>query len=74
MQRAESPDEIDGMDTDDFAIGKKLGEYVQRDAVLGIMECGHEDESVGDIEVGITGRQALAAKYNRAWQWQFDNA
>ena len=73
MQGAESPDEIDGMDADDFAVGKKLGENFERDAVVGIVEGRHQDQAVGDIEVGVAGGKALAAKDDRARQGQFDD-
>ncbi len=73
MERTESPDKIYGMDADDFAVGKKLGENAQRNAVVGIMESRHQDEAVGDIEVGVAGRKALPAKYDGAWQRQLDN-
>ena len=72
MQGAESPDEIDGMDADDFAIGKELSENSERDAVVGIVEGRDEDKAVGDVEVGVAGGEALIAEDNRARQRQFD--
>jgi len=74
VQRAQAPDEINRVDADDFAAGKNLGQNVQRHAVVGIVEGGHENQAVGDIEVGVTGGQALAAKEDRARQRQLDEA
>ena len=73
MQRAEAPDQVDAVDADDFAVGKELGESVERDAVVWIVKCGHENEAVGDVEVGVTGREALAAKDNGARHGQLDD-
>ncbi len=53
--------------------GKDFGENVERDAVVGIVKRGNQHQSVGDVEVGIAGRQALAAKDDRARQRQFDD-
>ncbi len=73
MQRAESPDQIDAVDADDLAIGKQLGQNVQRHAVVGIMKCRHQHQPIGDIEIRIAGGQALAAKDDGARQRQFDD-
>ena len=61
------------VDADDFAVGKQLGEDAERDAVVGVVEGGHQHEAVGDVEVCIAGRQALAAEDDGARQGQFDD-
>ena len=59
MEGAEAPDEVDGVDTDDLAGGEAGGDDVERAAVVRIIEGGDEDEAVGDVEVGVAGREAL---------------
>ncbi len=61
------------MDADDFAVRKHLGQDVQRHAVVGIVKGGHQHQAVGDVEIGIAGRQALAAEDHRARHGQLDN-
>ena len=60
------------MDADDFPLRKKLGKNVQRHAVVGIVEGGNQNQTVGDIEIGVTGRQALATKDHRPRHRQLD--
>ena len=60
------------MDADDVAIGKKLSQDSESDAVVGIVEGRHEDKAVGDVEVGVAGGKTLVAEDNRTWQGQFD--
>jgi len=60
MEGAETPDEVDGVDADDFARGKAAGDDVERVAILRVVEGGDEDERVGDVEVGVARGQALA--------------
>jgi hypothetical protein len=73
MECAEAPDEVDGVDADDLAAGEEFGERVESDAVVGIVEGGDEDEAVGDVEVGVAGREALAAKDDGARHGQVDD-
>src|SRR6266567_3897263 len=72
VQRAQPPDQVDGMDADDFAAGEHVGKNAERNAVVGIMEAGHEDEAIGDVEVCVAGRHALPAKHNRPRQRKID--
>jgi len=52
---SETPHQIHGVDPDDRAIGKQLGENAERDTILGIVERRNEYRGVGDVEVGVTG-------------------
>ena len=61
------------VDADDFAVGKQLGEDAQRDAIVGIVKRGYQDEAVGDVEIGVAGRQALAVEEDWARHRQFDD-
>ena len=60
VEGAEAPDEVDGVDADDFAVGEAGGDGVEGVAVVGVVEGGDEDEPVGDVEVGVAGGEALA--------------
>ena len=48
------------MDADDVAGGEAGGEGVEGVAVVQVVEGGHEDAGVGDVEVGVAGGEALA--------------
>ena len=60
VERAEAPDEVGAVDAGDGAVGEAVGEGVEGDAVVGVVEGGDEDEVVGDVEVGVAGGEALA--------------
>ena len=60
VQRAQSPHQIDGVNADHLAAREQAGQDVQCVAVVGIVERRHQHAVVGDIEVGVTRRQALA--------------
>ena len=60
VEGAEAPDEVGAVDAGDRAVGEAVGEGVEGDAVVGVVEGGDEDEAVGDVEVGVAGGQALA--------------
>ena len=60
MEGAQAPDEIDGVDADDFAVGEAAGDGVEGVAVVAVVEGGDEDEIVRDVEVGVAGGEALA--------------
>ena len=64
MQGAEAEDEVDAVDADDLAIGEQLGQGIEGDAVGRIVERRNEHDSVGDVEIGIAGRQPLALENN----------
>src|ERR1017187_6801706 len=73
MEGAEAPDEVDGVDADDFAGGKAGGDDVEGVAILRIIEGGDEDERVGDVEVGVAGGEALAGKVDRRGHGKLDD-
>ena len=73
MHRAEAPDQIDGMDADDLAVGEEAGQGVQSDAVGRVVEGRDEHEAVGDVEVGVAGREPLAFEDDRAGHRQRDD-
>jgi len=62
------------MDADDGVQGKQFSENVERNAVVGVVECGHQHQAVGDVEIGVAGRQALTFKNDRRGKRQLHNA
>jgi hypothetical protein len=70
---AESPDEVAGINGDDFARGEQRGQRVQGDAVVGVVEDGHEHDAVGDVEVGVAGGQAALLEDDGAGHGKFDD-
>ena len=73
MEGAEAPDEIDGVDADDVAVGEAGSDGVEGVTVVGIVEGGDEDEVVGDVEVGVAGGQALALEGDGRGHGEFDD-
>jgi len=65
MEGAEAPDEVHGVNADDRAIGKQFRQRAKRDAVFRIVEGRDQHCRVGDIKVGVAGRQALAVEAER---------
>ena len=45
--------------------GMTLGQRVEGQAVAGIIEGGHQHQAVEDVEIGVAGGQAVAAKDHR---------
>src|SRR5689334_17382314 len=62
VERAESPDQLGAVDSGYLAAGERLGEYPQRHPVVRIIECRHQDQTIGDVEVSVACRQPLAGK------------
>jgi len=50
VEGAEAPDEVDGVDADDFAGGEAGGDDVEGAAVVGVVEGGDEDEGVAMVK------------------------
>ena len=73
MEGAQAPDEVDGVDADDFAVGEAAGDGVEGVAVVGVVEGGDEDERVGDVEVGVAGGEALAFEGDGVGHGEFDD-
>ena len=59
METTETPDDIGGIDADDFTVGETgfedVGSCVVGEAAVG----GEDDFVVGDVEIGIAGREPL---------------
>src|SRR5579859_5188151 len=73
MEGAEAPDEIDAVHADDIAAGENLGQNVEGEAVVAVVEGGHEDDAVGEVEIGVAGGDALIAEDDGARHGQLDD-
>src|SRR5262249_2805042 len=71
MDGAQPPDEIAAVDAYHFTAGKNAGENIQGNAVLGIVEGRNQDQVIGDVEVGVAGRQPPPFEYDRTGKRQF---
>ena len=56
------------------SIRKQLGQDIECDAVGRIIERWNEHDSVGDVEIGIAGRQSLAVEDDWPGHGQLDDA
>src|SRR5690242_287339 len=52
MERPQPPHQIDCMDPHDWAVAEQFGEQPKRSAVVRIVERGHENRAVRDVEIG----------------------
>jgi len=73
VEGAQAPDQVDGVDADYFAVGEAAGDDVEGVAVVAVVEGGDEDERVGDVEVGVAGREALAFEDYGRGHGEFDD-
>ncbi len=65
VERAESPDQFDAVDSDDPSVRKALGQGTQRDAVVRIVERRNQNHVVGDVEIRVACRKPLAVEVER---------
>ncbi len=73
VEGAEAPDEVAAVDGDDGAVFELVFEDGEGAGVVGIIEDGDEDCSIGDVEVGVAGGEALAFEVNGLGEWKFDD-
>ena len=59
-------DQIGAVDAAHLAVGEELRQGVQRDAVVRVVEGRDEHQPVGDVEVGVAGREPLPSKKSGA--------
>ena len=74
VEGTEAEYEVGGGDADDLAVGKELGEFVEGEAIFGVVEGGYEYQLVGDVEVGVAGGEALAVEEDGFGQGEFFDA
>jgi len=60
------------MDANDVPVRHEGGQRAERDAVVRIVECRDEHDAVGDVEIRVARRQALAAHHHGAREGEFN--
>ena len=73
MQRPQTPNQIAAVDPHHLAAGKEISQQIERLAVVGIVERGHQHQPVRDIEIGIACGQPLALKDDRRGHGQLND-
>src|SRR5215813_3334493 len=68
---AEAENEVAAVHANDFAVEEILGEDIERDAVVRIVENRNKDKFVGDIEIRVAGGETLAVEENRRGHGEF---
>jgi len=63
-----APDEVDGVDADDFA-GGEAGAMMSRRAVVGVVEGGTRTRELAMVKLGVAGGEAPAMGSGRARAW-----
>ena len=71
MQSSKTPNQIDGIDSDDFPVWETIGNDVQGNSVIAVIESGNQNTVVQNQEIGITGRQTQSVKIDAFWHRQF---
>ena len=70
---AESPDQVAGIDRDDFAPGERVASVFRAMRSLGSLKTGTEHDAVRDVEIGVAGGQASALEDDRPGHGKFDD-
>src|SRR3974377_733167 len=74
VQRAQYKDEISTTNAYYGSTGKRLGDDVERDAVVGVVEHWHQHKAIRDVEVGVACRKALPIEIDRGGHGELDDA
>ena len=72
MECAEAPNEIDSVNPNHRPPWKRLGDSVERHAIVGIVKSRYEYGAVGDVEIRIARGKSLAVHHDGAGEWNHD--
>src|SRR2546425_12200854 len=72
VERAQTPDQVQRRDAHDAPIGKQLLQYGLSYAVVPVVEGRKQHDAVGNVEVGVAGRQSLVLVEHRTRHRQGD--
>src|ERR1700683_4531478 len=73
MNGAESPDQINGMDSNYRACGEQIAENAESYTVPRIVECGHQHGRIRNVEVRVAGGEAHALEKERRRHGQLND-
>src|ERR1043166_5808939 len=65
MKRAQAPDEVDAMDSHDFAVGEAVGDDAEGAPVVRVVEGRDDHDAVRDVEIRVARRDALPIENDR---------
>ena len=74
VKGAQAPDQIGAVDPDDPPIRKAGSQDLGGERIVGVIETREEHDPIGDIEIGIAGRQTLSLIVERCGHGQRDHA
>jgi hypothetical protein len=74
VEGAEAENEVNAIDTNDLAIREELLESIEGDAVGRVVEDGYQYYRIGDIEIGVGGREGLPVIDHRIGHGEGDDA
>jgi putative salt-induced outer membrane protein YdiY len=69
VQRAETPDQIHGVNADDGAVAEQFTQNAERDAVVRVVERRHDNSGVANVKIRVACRQSLAIKIKWQRHW-----
>ena len=64
VERTEAPEQIHGVYADHRPVSKEISDYTQGEAVSGVVKGGDQNGGVRDIQIRVTGGQALIVEEN----------
>ena len=73
VHRSKSPDQISRVNSDNFAIRKYIGQRVESDAIVGVVEYWDQHHAVSNIEIGVAGGQTASFEDHRSGHRKFDD-
>ena len=72
VEGPESPGEVEGVDTDDFAIGVSVLKNLQGDVVGWVLEGGNDESTVDENIVAVAGGESIVVEESGCGQWKWD--
>src|SRR5580765_3818217 len=73
VNRSQSPNQFRAIDPDHAPFREFFLKDIESDGIIGTPESGDEDNLIGDIEIGIAGRQSLTLLLDETRHGQFHN-
>src|SRR5262245_33196059 len=74
MKCAQTQNKFEAVYSDNPAPWKALLKHAKRLAVIRVIECGHKNKSIRDIEIRVASRKSLTVKNNGRRHWELYHA
>src|SRR6476469_4686136 len=72
VERPEPPDQFATIDSDNAALRKEPGQYFHGDMIVRLIVFRDEDDRVGNVEIGVAGRENQVLPDHARWHGQCD--